>query len=380
MESSIGVIHAKRSTILILTTHLGGGHLNLAQSLKDMLETNYDVVIANPQSTLAERSYTAISRHWMKFLTWQFFWTDNAVASFCLHQILTLLSYRQLRTILERVQPQFIITTHAMLSYATARATNALPQHVLLIFQLTDLGQLHMTWFTEKHADAYLAPTREIFAQSLQQGIDPARLYLTGRPVRRQFIDTPLDRRHETLSRLNFDPTTVTIFLQGGAKGSANVDRTIEHWLSLEVPLQIILATGNNTDMAARYAKCERVHPLPFTEHIAPYMAAADVIAGKAGASFIVEAFMVEKPFLATTFIPGQETPNLTFIEQHNLGWVCLDAAAQQALLHKIALNPGMIAEKVESIRAYKAWNTQANQEICRVIAHLLPERESQAS
>ncbi len=124
--------------------------------------------------------------------------------------------------------------------------------------------------------------------------------------------------------------------------------------------------------MAARYAGIEQVRTLSFTEMIAPYMAAADVIAGKAGASFISEAFMLEKPFLITAFIPGQEAPNLQFIERHNLGWVCLEPTAQKELLARITSDPMMMAEKVDSIRAYKAWNTQANQDICPIIDLLL--------
>ncbi len=98
----------------------------------------------------------------------------------------------------------------------------------------------------------------------------------------------------------------------------------IKGLLSTGVPVQIILAAGNNKKIAERYASHEQVSVLPFTRKIAPYMAAADVIVGKAGASFISEAFTLEKPFIVTTFIPGQETPNLRFIEQHNLGWICL--------------------------------------------------------
>jgi hypothetical protein len=81
---------------------------------------------------------------------------------------------------------------------------------------------------------------------------------------------------------------------------------------------------------------------------------------------------MLEKPFLVTAFIPGQETPNLQFIERYNLGWVCLETTAQQELLSRIASNPGMIAEKVDGIRAYKAWNMKANQDICPIIDRLL--------
>ena len=229
-----------------------------------------------------------------------------------------------------------------------------------------------MTWFVEKHADAYLAPTREIFAQALKQGIDKDRLYLTGRPVRRQFLPTIPYSKEEALATLGLEPGIFTLFLQGGARGSAAIDHLIASILALSMPVQIILAAGNNQAMLARYADVERIRVLPFTEDIAPAMAAADVIAGKAGASFITEAFMLEKPFLVTALIAGQETPSLRFIERYNLGWIALQTAAQQELLAKLASNPEMIAEKVKSIQAYKTWNVEANQAIQPLIARLL--------
>jgi UDP-N-acetylglucosamine:LPS N-acetylglucosamine transferase len=362
-----------KPTILILTTHTGGGHLNLAQSLRGLLEEHYEVAIANPQSTMVGDSYTFVIRHFLPFLTWQYSVTDYKFAAFWLHRVLTPFSQRRFLNMIEHFQPQLIITTHAMLSYATARANERRQKRVPLVFQLTDLAELHMTWFTEKKADAYLAPSREIFEQAQKQGISSKRLHITGRPIRRQFLEVAQDVSSETLTALDFDPTVFTIFLQGGAKGSAGTDRTIEILLSMEIPVQIMLAVGDNQRMAARYAGSKQVRTLPFTERIAPYMAAADVIAGKAGASFITEAFMLEKPFLATAFIPGQETPNLQFIERHNLGWVCLDASTQQELFTGIATNPALIAQKMADIRAYKTWNKRANQNICPLIERLLP-------
>jgi processive 1,2-diacylglycerol beta-glucosyltransferase len=367
-------VSRSEETILILTTHTGGGHLNLAQSLKDILSTDYNVVIVDPQSAIVDRWYALVSRHWTDFLAWQFAITDNKIASFLLQCVLTPLSLGRLLSIIEHIQPQLIITTHAFLSYAAAHAKEWSRKRIPLVFQLTDLERVHMTWFSEKHADAYLAPTQEIFVQALEYGIDANRLYPTGRPVRRQFIDistcSPPIHREEILTALGFDPAIFTIFLQGGAKGSAGVDRTIESLLDTNI--QIILAAGNNKGLVARYADMKQVQVLPFTEIIAPYMAVADIIVGKAGASFISEAFMLEKPFLVTAFIPGQEAPNLEFIKRHNLGWVCLDKTAQQALLTDIAHNPAMLAEKVNSIRAYKAWNSEANQAILPLIKRLL--------
>jgi processive 1,2-diacylglycerol beta-glucosyltransferase len=260
-----------------------------------------------------------------------------------------------------------------MVSYVAARANEQRKVPVPLIFQLTDLERVHMTWFVERHAAAYLAPTREIFAQALEQNIAQERLHLTGRPIRRQFIEADSAEKVAMLTSLGFDPAGFTIFLQGGAKGSASVDRLIKNIQTIGGHVQIILAAGNNKRMIERYADDELIRVIPFTENIAPYMIAADVIVGKAGASFISEAFMLEKPFIVTTIIPSQEAPSLQFIERYNLGWICLNATTQRELLVKITNNSDMIAEKVRSIRAYKDWNMQVYQEVGPVIDSLLP-------
>jgi UDP-N-acetylglucosamine:LPS N-acetylglucosamine transferase len=363
---------AARPVILILTIQNGGGHMNLAQSLKETLEAQYEVVINEAQSGAANRWYAWISRYSIRFLHWQYVFTDNRLIAFAFHLVLTFLNYRRIKGIIERVRPQLIITTQAFLSYAAARVNEHQHECVPLVFQLTDLGQVHMTYFTERHAAAYLAPTREIFAQAQKLGIEKERLHLTGRPIRRQFLEVLLDARSETLASLGLDPALFTMFLQGGAAGSAGAEHIIADLMGDEVPVQIILAAGNNKKIAERYAGHKHVRVLPFTEEIAPYMAASDVIVGKAGASFISEAFTLEKPFIATTFIPGQETPNLRFIEQHNLGWVCLERASRQELFIKIVNSPKMLAEKVESIRAYNTWNRQANQDTRSILSQYL--------
>src|SRR5579863_1290758 len=186
-----------KPTILILTTHTGGGHLNLAQSLKGLLETRYDVVIADPQSPIIARGYTFVSRHFLPFLNGQYSLTDYEFASLWLHRVLTPSSIGRYQRMIEAIQPQLILTTHAMLSYVTARANEHLPKRVPLVFQLTDLQQVHLSWFSEKHADAYLAPTHEIFMQAKQRGIGSERLYITGRPIRRQFLEVSADAKRE---------------------------------------------------------------------------------------------------------------------------------------------------------------------------------------
>ena len=59
-------------------------------------------------------------------------------------------------------------------------------------------------------------------------------------------------------------------------------------------------------------------------------------------------------------FIPGQEEPNLAFIQAHRLGWVALDARDQRALIAAIAAEPGMVQAMEATVKRYRAWNEAA--------------------
>ncbi len=363
-----------KTPIAIFTMHTGGGHINLAQSLQERLSRNYEITIVEPHLSIFNHYYALLSRNFMGFWNLQYSFFNTPATAWFFHHVMLILSFRRIKHLIEQLNPQLIITTHALISYELAYVLERMHRKIPLVFQLTDLEETHLAWFTEKHAAAYLAPSHEIVEQAIQNGIDEARIYATGRPVRQQFLQVSLEARTEVLTALGLDPTLFTIFLQGGAKGSAGIERTVQRILTASTPMQIILAIGNNKQLATPFMHTEHLKILPFTATIAPYMAASDVIVGKAGASFLSEAFMLEKPCIITNYLPGQEGPTLRFIEHHNLGWLCLEEEKQQKLLTAIASQPSMMAEKLASIRSYKAWNMEANQQISAIIEKVLAD------
>ena len=365
-----------RPKILIVTSRTGGGHMSLALALKEALSANYEIDIADPHPSIIRRYYTWVGRHFLGLWGLGYRSSNNEKAALRLHKALTALIRRRLVTLIEQTRPQLIISPHPFLSYEVARAMEQSHKSILLVLQLSELEEVHTSWLTEKNASAYLVPTREIFAQAQKHGIDAGRLHLTGMPVRKQFLQDYSTGRSETLAALEFDPAVFTVFLQGGAEGAAGIGRTVKYILASGRPVQIILAVGTNKRLASRFTGAVNVRVLPFTQTVAPYMAAADVVIGKVGPNFIAEAVMLEKPFLATAFIPGQETLNLAFLERYNLGWVCLEPEAQRRLISQIVSDPQGIAEKVDCIRAYRVWNLQANQEIDLLIEGLVLAHE----
>ena len=362
------ILKTRKPKVLILTSYTGGGHLSLAQSMKEILGDNYETDMAAPLPSIIHRYYTWAERHSLRFWERSFNFSDNEKAALRLHKMVTSLIHKRLLTLIQQSKPQLIISAHPFLYYSVARVNEHMPQRIPLVFLLPELERIHTSWLTEKNADAYLVSTQEIFEQALEYGIDESRLHLTGRPVREQFLQDYTTSRPEILAAFNFDPAVFTVFLQGGAEGTAGMDRTVNSILASDAAIQIILAVGTNKRLATRYSGIANLRVLPYVEAIAPYMAATDLVVGKAGPTFIYEAIMLEKPFLATFYIPGQETLNLQFIERHNLGWACLEVENQQQLVTKLARDPAIMAEKVDNIRAYRAWNIQVTRSIYPLI------------
>jgi processive 1,2-diacylglycerol beta-glucosyltransferase len=170
---------------------------------------------------------------------------------------------------------------------------------------------------------------------------------------------------------MDLNPQSFTVFLQGGGEGAAKFIRTVESVLALP-GVQIILAAGTNRTLYDQYHGRPKVHAIPFTQEIAPYMAAADVVMGKAGPNMLFETVTLGKPFVATAYIPGQEKANLEFIQRHNLGWVALEAEAQQQLLKSLAEGGPVLAQVKEGVEAYRKWNTKSSEIIPRVVEKVI--------
>ncbi|HZB96815.1 MAG TPA: glycosyltransferase [Herpetosiphonaceae bacterium] len=359
--------------VAILAAATGGGHLSLTRALEEMLSPRYTVeTIVEPYLRLLHQYYTVVDRYWLASWGVTYRRSDQEQSARRVHRLLDVLLRKSLRTRIAQAQPRMIITTHTLLSYATARAIADFTPRIPFVFQLSELGAVHATWLTLKRAAAYLVPTYEIYAQARASNIEAGRLHLTGLPVRQQFLQDYSTCRTETLAELGFDPGVFTAFVQGGGEGAAGISRTVEGLLAANQPVQMIFAAGTNKHLAARFSGIEQLRVLPFTEKLAPYIAAADVVIGKAGPNSIAEAVMLGKPFVATTCIPGQETPNLEFLERHNLGWVGVETSRLQQILAQIVRDPSALAARARSVQAYRAWNLQAIQQTGAVIDALI--------
>jgi processive 1,2-diacylglycerol beta-glucosyltransferase len=360
-------------TILILTSKTGGGHISLAEALRDRLEAKYTIEMVDPQARLFHWHYRMASRYALWLWAAEFRLGDTPRGALLMHRIFTLTVSKALSALLDCIQPALIITTYPFLSYEVMQVLRRRRSSIPLVMLFADANGVHASWLTTRNAAATLAPTRETYTQALSANFPAARVHQVGWPLRGQFYRVQPEQRPTLLAQMGFDQQRFTVFLQGGGEGAAQFGRTVERVLAIP-HIQVILASGTNRQLITRFGNGGKsnIFVLPFTKEIAPYMAAADVIMGKAGPNMLFESVTLGKPFIATAYIPGQEEANLEFIRRHKLGWVALEPNQQLALLEKLVAAPQELRIMEASVKAYREWNNQQADRIVPVIEGLL--------
>ena len=334
------------------------------------MQSGYEAVIVDPQPRAVNFHYRTVSRHALWLWEAEFKLTDGTRRARMAHELSKHTFAIPILRAIRRVSPDLIISTYPFLTSEVLYAMRLFRIRLPFAMLFSDPNGVHRSWLTEKRAQATFAPTQETYQQALASGFDPQRTHFTGWPVRGQFyhaVPAPL-------SRLGLEEKRFTIFLQGGGDGAARFARTVEQVLNVE-RVKIILAAGTNRKLYHQFQGRENIHVLPFTREIAPFMAAADVVMGKAGPNVLFESVTLGKPFIATAFIPGQEEVNLGFIRRHKLGWIALKTASQRYIIRKLETDRGLLKKRMETVEAYRKMNTEATLKIPELIDDFLKEK-----
>lgn len=372
----------KQPTILVLTSKTGRGHVSLAEAVRDRTESDYAVVIDDPQPKVFHIHYRLASRYVPSLWDVEYKFSNNPTRSTTAQKAFAILVERKITELLHQHQPDIIINTYSFFSFAIANAIKKLPYNVPFIQLLSDPLDVHSSWLTIKTCNAIFVPTAEAKEQAIAADIAVDKLFMTGWPVRNQFSGYENFDRVRFLNYLNLNPNHLTLFIQGGGEGTSNFSNTVTNLLSLneELPqtahLQIILSVGTNELLKKRFQNVQNIYVLPFTQNIAPYMATADVVMGKAGPNTLFESVTLEKPFIATTFVPGQEEPNLQFIMRYNLGLVLLDPQEQKNSIKRLLVQREFLNEKIKAVAAYRRLNAEHNLRILPLINYFVQKNK----
>ena len=196
---------------------------------------------------------------------------------------------------------------------------------------LTDFADLPPHFWIEPGIDRVVVGTEKAALQAREIGLPPERIAsVSGMVLHPRFYAQGGEAsRGKVRQELRVPETAFTTMLLFGGKGSAEIEPLAKDLVAADPGMHVIAVCGDNALLLARLeplreAAGGRLHVLGFTDRIADYMAASDVLVTKPGPGSLSEAFHQGLPVVVADnreTIP-MERFNARFVAEKELGVV----------------------------------------------------------
>ena len=186
--------------------------------------------------------------------------------------------------------------------------------------------------------DRIIIPHRDLMEEFLDHGLDPMKLLPLGIPVKKIFSEGK--GREKAREDLEIPQDASMVLMMGGSMGFGNLPKyTAALKKVFDHPFLLYIICGNNTDMKEalekRYGDDLSIRLVGYTDRVADYMAACDVLMSKPGGLSSTEAIVSGTPLVHLPPIPGCETANAEFFDAHGMSFAAggPEEAAEKAKL-----------------------------------------------
>lgn len=321
--------------VLILTASHGHGHLATAAAVKQAIDQEYPHQISVEMVDLMEE----LRRHWNHFINKSYdratkyapvFYkmifeaTDSRRVAESFGKFLYVFNEKRLAKFLTDRNPDLIIINYAAYQEIIGLVTEKYLPSTPLISLITDSISVHSGW-TSQYMDFYIVANHDTAEVVKKLGASESQIKTLGYPVNLAFIE-PLDKS-AFLRNLKLDDKNKTILYLPTTDKITKTKQIISAMLRLPDTNTIVI-TGRNKeihDKLSSFSKHDNFHLVGWTNQMASFMMASDLVVSKAGGSTVMECIAAEVPMVIHSLIPGQEEGNAEYVSRYHLGIVELN-------------------------------------------------------
>lgn len=334
--------------ILILTGKFGMGHWNASQSLRQQLLGRFpdaDVtvedlptyVLPNVSGAFYKFFHLAVTRGRSLFNA---YYRLTALGHADARAPLEGLFLDKLAELLERYRPDAVIATHPLCAQIVSRLKEeaATKEHCYLDLPLftciTDVSS-HPEWIN-RNTDCYLVPSLEVKESLMEKGVLPARICVTGIPVREEF---------RSLSRERMSKNGRQLLVMGGGLGLLPTDEGFYETLNRIPGTHTTIITGCNKKLFRQLkGRWENIEVLGYVERVWEYLEEADMIVTKPGGITLFESIFAQVPIYSWPPVLCQECNNARWLADKGIGWVAGQGECAQEI-REILMDEGRLAQ-----------------------------------
>jgi processive 1,2-diacylglycerol beta-glucosyltransferase len=289
--------------VLILTASVGEGHDLPARTLGDQ------ILAESPEAeVVTEDALVAMGRivQWMSedsativFYRFQFLWdvaywvfARNRLTRGATQWLLTRVGAPGLLRLIERVQPDVIASVYPNVTEVLARLRRSGRLSIPVVAGITDLAAMH--YWASPGVDVHLVTHPESDAEVREVAGRDAVVHCVHGFTKPEFL---VPRTHaDARTALGLPENGGVVLVSGGGWGVGDVEGAVDEALAVEGVAQVVCLCGRNERLqerlASRFAAEPRVRVEGFTEVMAEWMAAADVLVHSTGGLTVLESIM----------------------------------------------------------------------------------------
>ena len=308
--------------ILILSCNTGEGHNSAGRAVKEYLELQgHQVVMEDMMLLKGARTskavggaYVGIVKHCPLLFGLGYRlggWVSSDTRKSPVYYTCSLLE-GTLQRYLEQNRFDAIVTPHLY----PAETLTAMKKKGWLKIPVVAIGTDYtcIPFWEETDCDYYVIPHEDLIDEFAKRGVPREKLLPWGIPVRQNFMKE-WDKR-EARKICHIPQESKSYLVMGGSMGFGKIQIfVLELARRMEADENMVVICGNNKKLET-LLKRELVHRknvrvLGYTDQVAAYMAACDVIFTKPGGLSSTEAAVMGIPMVHTNPIPGCETKNV---------------------------------------------------------------------
>ncbi len=353
--------------VLVLSASSGAGHVRAAQALEKAFLARGDCAVEHIDALryvsklfqrVYDKAYISMVRRAPELMGLLYERTDQPWQHLRPRLALDRLNTGPMIRLLKRVQPDLCVATHFLpaeiIAWLIAKK-KLLARNAIVV---TDYD-VHAMWLC-RTVDRYYVAIEEAAEYLARIGVPRDKLCVTGIPTDPLFA-VPLPRA-DARKHLGLDAEAMVILISAGGYGIGPVEQLVKELLELQRPWQIVAVAGKAEKTRKRLEElakaasklpsgAPRLCPVGFTIEMDKYMAAADLMVGKAGGLTTSEALARGLPMALIEPIPGQEERNADHLLEAGAAIRCNNLPAAAWKIATLLDEPARLSRMREAAR-----------------------------
>lgn len=350
--------------LIILTAAVGSGHVRAAQAVKmavERLNPNLhidiiDVLDHTPRwfRTVYAGGYEFLVTRWPTMFGWLYRLTNRPARWFdrpfrAVHMRIEAWGLRRIMRHIHDQAVTHVLHTHYLpLPHMTHYRWRRFPQlhHAVVI---TDF-EAHAYWHAE-NVDHFFVAADCVKDDLIDMGVSLNQIIISGIPVDPVWHET-VDQE-SVRQNLGISADRRAVLIVAGSNFTLGPFAQIANRLAADLPdIHFIVVAGRNNRLKHQLDQIAAAHAnvavIGYTEKLHEFMAVAELLISKPGGLIASEALATGTPIVIPAAIPGQETANADFLEDHGAGQIAKTTNDTVAIVAKL-MNDQESLEKMQA-------------------------------